>query len=156
MILTAFRWLSQTPVGTFMQQSQYAFAAIEIVHLLALALLGGIILFVDLSLLGFGSKKRPIGQAARELLPLLIASLVAMAISGILLLSEEALKCYYNPAFRWKMLLLFLAVAFYFTLHRRIVRSAATRASFWSKAAAVVSLMLWLGVGLAGRVIGFL
>jgi hypothetical protein len=156
MVLTAFRWLSQTSVGAFMQQSQYAFAAIEIVHLLALALLGGIVLFVDLSLLGFGSKKTPVGQTARELLPLLIASLVVMAVSGVLLLSEEALKCYYNPAFRWKMLLLFLAVSFYFTLHRKIVRSAAARASFWSKAAAVLSLTLWLGVGLAGRAIGFL
>jgi len=79
-----------------------------------------------------------------------------IAISGVLLLSEEALKCYYNPAFRWKMLLLFLAVSFYFTLHRKVVRSAATRASMLSRAAAILSLVLWLGVGLAGRVIGFL
>jgi hypothetical protein len=55
------------------------------------------------------------------------------------------------------MLLFLLAVTFYFTLHRSIVRSNADdAASAWSKVAAVISLGLGLGVGLAGGAIGFL
>ena len=80
-----------------------------------------------------------------------------MILSGIGLLSEEALKCYYSPAFRWKMALLAAAVAFYFTLHRRALLKTDTGApTLWSRVAAIVSITLWLGVGVAGRAIGLL
>jgi hypothetical protein len=73
------------------------------------------------------------------------------------MLSEEAGKCYYSPAFRWKMALLAAAVTFYFTLHRRaLLRTGAGVPDLWSRAAAVISLTLWLGVGVAGRAIGLL
>jgi hypothetical protein len=145
-LLPLFVWLSRTSVGIFMQQSTYAFAIVEMVHLLALALLGGTVLIADLSLFGIGFKGPKAAELARELSPWLLGSLALMVISGVLLLSEEALKCYYNPAFRLKMLFLFLAVLFYFTIHRRAR----------SKVTAGVSLALWLSVGLAGRAIGFI
>jgi hypothetical protein len=87
----------------------------------------------------------------------LLGSLVVMILSGVALLSEEAGKCYYSPAFRWKMALLASAVLFYFTLHRRaLLRTDEGAPTPWSRAAAAVSLMLWLGVGVAGRAIGLL
>ena len=78
-------------------------------------------------------------------------------LTGIALLSEEAGKCYFSPAFRWKMLLLAAAVLFYFTLHRwALLRTDKDVPNLWSRTAAVVSLALWLGVGIAGRAIGLL
>ena len=139
-----------------MQQSTWGFAIVEMVHLLALAVLGGTVLIVDLGLLGLGMRRQPVAHIARELTPLFLGSLVMMMISGILLLSEEALKCYYSPAFRAKMAFLLLAIAFSFTLHRKVVQSSITIGSSWkAKGAALLSLALWLGVGLAGRAIGF-
>jgi hypothetical protein len=83
--------------------------------------------------------------------------LVVMILSGIGLLWEEAMKCYYSPAFRWKMALLAAAVAFYFTLHRRAaLRAGAGTSSVPQRIIAVVSLLLWLGVGIAGRAIGLI
>jgi uncharacterized membrane protein YfcA len=80
-----------------------------------------------------------------------------MLISGLLLVMTGPMKYYHSPSFRWKMLFLLLAVAFYFTLHRRVIKSDAdVDPPGWSRAAAVVSMALWLGVGLAGRAIGFL
>lgn len=156
-LLTLFEWLAQTPVGTFMRASTYAFAIVEMVHLLALAILGGVVLIVNLSLLGVGLKRRPVSRIAGELTPLFLGSLIVMAISGVLLLTEEALKCYYNPAFRAKMTLLAVALVYTFTLHRQAVKSTnGDRPSGWSKAAAAVSLLLWLSVGLAGRAVGFI
>ena len=67
-------------------------------------------------------------------------------------MAAEAMKCYYHPAFRLKMVLFALSVLFNFTIHRSAVRMP----SAWSKMAAAASLALWLGVGLAGRAIGFL
>jgi hypothetical protein len=67
------------------------------------------------------------------------------------------MKCYYHPAFRLKMVLFALAVLFTFAAHRRAGRTPSDAPpSTGAKAAAVVSMALWLGVGLAGRAIGFL
>lgn len=153
------RWLGHTSFSIAIRRSTWAFASIEIVHLLGLAVLGGAILIVDLRLLGVGLRRQSVARTARELLPLLLIGLAAMLVSGALMLTAFPMKYYHSPAFRLKMVLLALAVAFYFTLHLRVVRpnsDAAERApSIWSKAAALASLALWLGVGLAGRAIGF-
>jgi hypothetical protein len=147
--LQLFQWLGHTPVGVFMQQSTYAFAIVEMIHLLSLTVLGGVILIVDLRIFGLGLKSQTAGTLAQQLNPFLLGSLVVSATSGILLLSEEPIKCYYNPAFRAKMLCLVLAVAFYFFIQQRLSGGSA-------KWAGAVSLLLWLCVGLAGRAIGFI
>jgi hypothetical protein len=97
-----------------------------------------------------------VGLLARELSPWFTGSLVVMIISGIVLTSGETLKCFYNPAFRWKMLLLAAAIAFYYTLHWKVVRSKGENTGIASRLAGIVSLMLWLSVGLAGRAIGLI
>lgn len=80
-----------------------------------------------------------------------------MIVSGVMLVSEEALKCYHSPAFRWKTILLVAAVLFYFTLHRQaLLMMDKGRPGGWSRLAALISLTLWLGVGVAGRAIGLL
>jgi uncharacterized protein DUF6644 len=156
-ILQLFRWLSHTPFSVFLRHSTWGFAAIETVHLLGLAALGGVILIVDLRLLGIGLRRQPISRVAQELWPVLLGSLGVMLISGVLLVVTGPLKYYHSPLFRLKMLLFSLATAFYFTLHRSVVRlNVDVTPSVRSKVAAAVSLALWLGVGLAGRAIGFL
>jgi hypothetical protein len=156
-ILQLFRWLSHTSFSVFLRRSTWVFAIIETVHLLGLAVLGGAILIVDLRILGIGLRRQPVSRIARELSPILLGSLAVMLISGVLLVTTGPLKYYHSPSFRLKMLLFLLAVAFYFTLHRSVAESNGDAApSAWGKVAAVVSLALWLGVGLAGRAIGFL
>jgi uncharacterized membrane protein len=152
-----FMALAHSALGRAMQTSKWDFAVVEMVHLLALAVLGGCVLIVDLRLLGVilkGESARRIGQ---DLSRVLLVSLTVMIASGVALLSEEAGKCYYSPAFRWKMALLAAAVIFYFTVHRRaLLRTDEAAPTRWSRVAAAVSMMLWLGVGVAGRAIGLL
>jgi len=86
----------------------------------------------------------------------MLGSLAVMFVSGFLLFSTEAVKMYGSPAFRFKMIFLFLALVFTFTIHRKFVTSDDARFSrFWRAVAAVVSLVLWAGVGLGGRAIGY-
>jgi hypothetical protein len=140
-----------------MQTSRWGFALTEMVHLVALALLGGAVLIVDLRLLGVILKSQPIRLIGRDLGRILLASLVVMVLTGIALLSEEAGKCYFSAAFRWKMALLTAAIVFYFSAHHRAVLHADEVASnIWTRSTAVVSLALWLGVGIAGRAVGLL
>jgi hypothetical protein len=156
-LLPLFRWLGRTTVGVLLARSTWGFPTIEMAHLIGLAGLGGEILIVNLRLLGIGTRRLPISRVARELFPLFVSSLVIMLASGILLVSAEALKCYYNPAFRVKMVLLLFAIAISWTIQRNAIRSKADdRSSSWLKAAAILSLVLWVSVGAAGRLIGLL
>jgi len=140
-----------------MQKSSWGFAVIEMVHLLALAILGGSILVINLRLLGYGLRGVRKGRVVGALAPLFRGSLAVMLVTGVLLLSEEALKCYYSPAFRLKILALALAVPLSWAIHRQTLRNAdLDRVSQPWKVAAAVSLVLWLCVGLAGRAIGFI
>jgi hypothetical protein len=152
-----FQWLTHTPFSVYIRHSTWDFAVIEMFHLLGLAVLGGTILLIDLRLLGVGLRRQPVSRVASELLPVLLVSLAVMVISGALMVTAAPLKYYFNEWFRLKMICLAIAVAFYFTLHLKVVRSnEGLSASLLSKVAAVISLILWLGVGLAGRAIGFL
>lgn len=149
--------LAHSSLGQFMQSSKWGFALVETVHLIALAVLGGSVLVLDLRLLGVVLRRESVGAISRDLGRLLLGSLVLLIVSGAAMLSEEALKCYYSPAFRWKMALLAAAVVFYFTLHRRaVIRTGEGTPTLGTRAAAVVSLALWLGVGIAGRAIGLI
>jgi hypothetical protein len=152
---TLFRWLGHTTIGVAMARSTWGFPIIEMVHLIGLASLGGTILIVNLQLLGIGPGRLPASRVARELRTLFVTSLLVMLVSGVLLVSAEALKCYYNPAFRAKMALLFLAISVSYAIHRNLIRSGDDdRPTVWLKTAAVLSLILWLCVGAAGRLIG--
>jgi hypothetical protein len=59
-------------------------------------------------------------------------------------------------AFRMKMLFLALAVFFYFVVQERLFRREPGGGNLSGKLAGIVSLLLWLSVGLAGRAIGIL
>ncbi|HEY1253937.1 MAG TPA: DUF6644 family protein [Terracidiphilus sp.] len=157
MLHSWFIALGNSALGHAMQTSKWGFALVEMVHLIALAVLGGAVLIVDLRLLGLILKGQSARLIGRDLSRILIGSLIVMIVTGIALLSEEAGKCYFSPAFRWKMALLAAAVLFYFTLHRRaLLHTDFGAPNLWSRAAAVVSLTLWLGIGIAGRAIGLL
>lgn len=156
-LLPLFQWAAQASVFGWLRDSKWGFAVVEMVHLLALAVLGGVILIVDFRTLGIVLRRKPAAEIARELNPLFFASLGAMIISGTLLVAAEPLKCYYHSAFRWKMAFLAAALIYGATIHRVLVRSSRSLTSgITQKLASIVSLVLWLCVGLAGRAIGFL
>ena len=155
-LLPFFEWCEASAVGEVIRGSLWLFPVIESFHLLALALIGGAILLVDLRLLGLGLRRQPAAELARDVEPWLRGGLAVMVATGILLFSSEAVKCYYNAAFWTKMSFLFPALLFTFTVRRRVAAADPARVGpLWGKVAALVSLALWSGVGAAGRWIGF-
>ena len=122
--------------------------------LVALGLLGGTLVLVNMSLLGvrFGNASTP--QLAGELRPWMLGSIAVMLVSGFLLFSTEAVKMYGNWAFQLKMSLLLLAILYTLTIHRKVIDSQRTAAGL-RRLTAVISLLLWLGVGLGGRALGY-
>jgi hypothetical protein len=156
MFLPFFKWCEASWIGTSISNSVYLFPVVEAFHLLALAVIGGAVLVVDLRLAGLGMRHQPVARIARDAEPWLIGSLAVMLVSGFMLMSSEAMRCYYNDAFWLKMWSLFLAIIFTFTIHRSVVRSDDGAINpTWAKTVAAISLLLWTGVGVGGRGIGF-
>jgi hypothetical protein len=155
-IIPFFQWCDDTLVSQAIRNSRFAFPIIENFHLFALTVLLGSLVVLVLRQFGLIYKTQPISEVASALRPWNRWSLAVMLTSGILLFLSEAMKCYGNTSFRIKMLFLFLALLFQFTIYNRIVASEGKSAPVGGKIAAAVALCLWFGVGLAGRAIGFL
>lgn len=156
MLLPFFEWCEDTAIGHAIRDSSWLFPAIESVHLLALALIGGAVLIVDLRLLGLGLRRQPVAQMARDAEPWLIGGLLVMLATGILLFTSESIKCYYNTAFWVKMTMLPLAMVFTATVRRRVAAADERRVGpVWGRLVGLFSLSLWFTVGAAGRWIGF-
>jgi len=155
-LLPFFQWCEETGLGAGVRQSQWLFPFIEALHLVAFAVLGGTILLVDFRLLGFGLKRQPARELAREAQPFLTASLAVMLVTGILLFLSEAVKCYYSNPFWIKMFALAGGIVFTYTARRMVLRRDETQVSpLVAKAVAVVSIVLWGTVAWGGRWIGF-
>jgi len=152
-----FLWAEHSWLGTTVNNSLWAFAAFEAVHLLALAVIGGAVLVVDFRTLGWVFPRQSVSEIAAEARPWLIGSIIAMFITGIPLMASLAdSKYYFNEAFRLKMYFLTAALLFTFFIRQRIALGDESRAnSMMAKAVAVVSVLLWSGVGIMGRGIGF-
>lgn len=155
-LLSFFQWCEQSGIGEAIRKSAWLFPLIEAIHLLGLGLIGGAVLVVDLRLLGLGLRRQSVAQVARDAQPWLLGSLILMITTGGLLFLSEAIKCYYHTAFWLKMTSLFLALVFTFTVQRKVTMADQTRLRpLWSKVVALVSVLLWSGVGIGGRWIGF-
>jgi hypothetical protein len=155
-LLAFFQWCEASGIGETIRKSSWLFPVIEAIHLLGLGVIGGAVLVVDMRLLGLGLKRQSAAELTRNAQPWLVGSLVLMIITGGLLFLSEAIKCYYHDAFWFKMTSLFLAIAFTFTVQRKVTQADEARISpAWSKVVAVVSVLLWSGVGIGGRWIGF-
>jgi hypothetical protein len=153
--LPFFVWCNDTAVATAVRESAWLFPVIEVFHLLALAVLGGAVLSVDLRLLGLGVTAVPVSRLAAAVRPWLLSSLAIIFVSGGLLFLSEALKCYENPAFRLKLAFLSLALLFAAFVRTRWTREGTAASPMGGRLVALVSITLWTGVGIAGRGIGF-
>src|SRR5579862_3028742 len=155
-IVPFFQWCDNSLIAQAIRNSRVAFPVIENFHLFALTVLLGSLVVLVLRQFGLVYKSQPISDVASALRPWNRWSLAVMLASGLLLFLSEAMKCYGNTSFRVKMLFLFFALLFQFTIYNRVVASEDKVPPTDGKIVAGVALCLWFGVGLAGRGIGFL
>jgi Family of unknown function (DUF6644) len=142
------------------RDSIWMFPIIESIHVMSFTLVIGTIAVIDLRLLGFASTQRSYQRMSSEILKWTWAALALAVVTGLTMFSTNARIYYHNPFFRTKMLLLVLAgvnvAVFEMTAGRTIRRwDNARSAPRAGKAAAVLSLTLWISIIFMGRIIGF-
>lgn len=155
-LLPFFKWCDGTWLGETIRGSRLYFPIIETFHLLALTILFGAVLVLTGRMCRLMMTSQPTQQVAKDLGPWAFWSLVVILASGVMLFLSEAMKCYASTPFQVKMLFLFAALIFHFTVHRKVSRSEREPRLFWGAAVGLINALLWLGVGLGGRAIGFL
>ena len=155
MLYAVFDWFELTPLGVAIRDSIWLFPVIESGHLLALSVLGGAVLVVDLRLLGLGLTEKSIDYVRIQARPFFLGALLAMIATGIPLFLSEAVKCYFSDAFWVKMVALGLALGFTFGVKNRLIAGSARLLRWQRCAMAGSSMALWLTVAAAGRWIGF-
>lgn len=154
-LLPMFEWLETTPFGVIGKTWGAAFAIVEAVHLLSMAVLGGAVLVGDGQLLGVILKDQPISVVQAQCHRVFRWSLVVIVLTGIFMACGVALKIYYLSVFWYKMLALLTGVLFAFLVRRPLVLRAGVASPAVLRLVAVASLMLWFSVAATGRWIGF-
>ena len=155
MVRVFFQWMNDLPFSKALGESVWEFATIQALHLVALAVFAGAVLVVDLRLLGRGLKERPLAEVARDAQPWLIWGFIALTVTGIPQMMQNAIREYFSFFFWLKMAFLLVALIFTATVRRRVTLADETRVGpFWTKVVGLVSIVLWAGVAIPARLIG--
>jgi hypothetical protein len=144
--------IEASALGQTIRESTWLFPAIESTHLLALALLGGAILIMSLSILGWGLKT-PVAETYKSAHRYLNAAVLVLVITGVLLGISEPVKLYGRQAFWVKMISLAIALIVTYFAFNPLVRRGASGATV--RGVTVLTIAAWLMVAMAGRWIGF-
>lgn len=130
---------------TLLNETQWGFAAIEAVHLLALGLLGGCVILLNMRLLGVGMTGSSAALMERNLRPWLIAGVAGVLLSGIIIGMLNPEKLYTSPAFFTKMISLVAALIFSFAVTNNVARQeAGVKLSAPVMVLAIVGFAFWL------------
>lgn len=153
-------WLQNTDLLTHVRETPWVYPIIMSTHLICIAMFGGMILVTDLRLLGVALRDLTIAEVVDGLRPYKRIGFVIMVTCGLLMAGSEAPKYLPNPYFWTKITMLFLvgvhALAFKPTVYdhpEELDKSPVipTRA----KAAATLSLILWVCIPVFGRLIAY-
>ena len=151
---STFEWMNELAVSALIRESIWISPLVNVAHLLALVLLIGALLIVDLRLLG-NDEGTPVDRIARDAEPWFIRAFVLMFLTGVPQLISNALREYYSPFFWTKMSMLALALIFTFTIRRRVALSPDGTVSMgMRKLVGAASIVLWAGVAIPARLIG--
>lgn len=151
-------WLAASPLSQLLGAHKWITPTLQTVHILAIAALMASVLVVDLRLLGVGGEAGTLRQVTSRYLAWIWRALVVLALSGALLVVGEPGRELANWVFLMKMAMVTAAAGLTALAQRPIRRGAEAapqRRPPWSAAFAVVSLILWVGVVLAGRWIAY-
>jgi len=156
-----FTWLEAFGFSTAIREGEVLFPWLESLHVLAIVLVMGSIAMVDLRLLGWASRDRPVSALAAETLPVTWIAFVFAAITGMLMFCAKAMVYGHSIFFLLKMGVLLLAgcnMLYFQHLTFRDVENWGMPERNPPQAARVaggLSLVFWVCIVAFGRWIGF-
>jgi hypothetical protein len=153
-------YLENSAIAESIREDDTLFPFFESVHVVAICLVVGSILVLDLRLLGLASLHRPVNRLIGAILPVTWSAFAIAAASGILLFISKATKYLANGYFDAKMVLIGMAglnmIVFHAVTARDLPRwEKEPSPPLRARLAGVFSILLWVAVVACGRLIGF-
>src|SRR5579864_6392378 len=147
--------LLQNAIADTLNNSEWAFALAECVHIGGFAVGIGSIALVDFRMLNLGLRHETAGGILRYTEPWTLFALVFVLFSGMVLFLSQADIYLHNLVFPIKIYVLVAALIYNFTVHRKVA-TMENPPPLLSKLVAAVSLLLWVSVVFGGIFTGFL
>jgi hypothetical protein len=153
-------WLETRPLSEYIGFTWW-FPLLESIHVIAVTFLVGSIVMLDLRLLGLTARHHPVSRIAGEVVPWTLGAAALAVVAGVGMFVTQASRYAGNVAFQIKLALLLVAFVNMAVFHYHTVRrigewDTAARASRPARVAGALSLLLWVGILLAGRWTGHL
>jgi hypothetical protein len=158
-LLGVCEWLAATNGSIALHESLYMYPLVESVHVLTLTLFVGLAVILDLRLLGLAFARTRVSDVTK-LLPWTIAGFAVMVVTGALLFYAIPVRTYQSVFFRAKVIFLIAAGLNVWFFHSRVYQ----RLPEWdqlrvtprpARVTAVLSLVLWAAIIVAGRMIAY-
>ncbi len=154
-----FEWVDAFPSSIAMRESLYAFPVLLTIHLISLATFAGLVMMMDLRLLGAAYRGTPFSEVQARLFPWQMVGMVVTSIAGLLLFYSQPMR-YFGKLLYWiKMGLIVLAgvnaMLFHFTTYRSIAKWDTTSPPLGAKVAGVLSLAMWACIVAFGRLTAY-
>ena len=151
--------IEASALGQAMRQWLYLYPAVETAHITGIAFLFGSIAVLDLRLLGLSSTI-PVRQLAKHVLPWTAASFLLIVPTGLAMFTAHASEFIGNPVFALKLCVITAAGVNAAVFHAGVFRTAQAwdvnkAPPFWARAAAAISLVLWVCVIACGRLLAY-
>ena len=154
-----FEWVDAFPSSIALRESLYAFPVALTVHLVSLAMFAGLVVMMDLRLVGVAYRGTPFSEMQRRLFPWQMVAMVVTSVAGLLLFYAQPMR-YFGKVIYWiKIALIVLATVnvllFHFVTYRSIDKWDLTNQPVTAKVAGWLSLALWAGVVATGRLTAY-
>jgi hypothetical protein len=159
-LLSFMQWLESTRLSVAFHESIWSFPIVESVHVLGLCLFLGMAVLTDLRLMGVTLRRVPVSEVFARVLPWTWVGALIMVCSGLVLFLNTPVRYYTNIFLRVKFVMLFLAVLNAWVFHSGIYRKVRQwdrqlPTPIYAKVAGALSLLLWGGIVVAGRMIAY-
>jgi hypothetical protein len=155
-----FEWMNALPSSIAIRESLYGYTILLTAHVMSMCLFAGLILMMDLRLVGVGNVRTPVSQIQRRLFPWQMLGMAVSSITGLLLVYSQPMRYYGKVLFWTKVLLMVLAgvnaLAFHLTTYRSVAAwDSEPVAPFPARVAGALSIALWAGVVVFGRLTAY-
>jgi Family of unknown function (DUF6644) len=155
-----FQWVNDFPSAIAIRESVNGYPALLTVHVVSMCLFAGLIIMMDLRLLGVGNLGTSVSQIQKRLFPWQMLGMTVSSISGLVLVYAQPMRFYGNIFFWIKAVMMVLAganaLAFHFsTYHSVAAWDSKAVMPFGAKLAGALSIVLWASVVVCGRLIAY-
>jgi hypothetical protein len=155
-----FEWVNEFPSSVALRESLYGYPALLTAHVVTMCLFAGLIVMMDLRLVGVAYTDTPVSQVQKRLFPWQMIGMALSSLTGLLLFYGQPMRFYFKVFFWVKMVLMGLAganaLAFHYSTYRTVASwDSDAKGPLGARIAGALSIALWTGVIVFGRLVAY-